>query len=256
MTIVKPWEEWQLTLPDGPHGFSFDLTFTARTTPYEHQTPIYKRAHGAAIWHQIHVQQSCNYNGWIKAGEERIPVEGWWGSRDRSWGVRGPIRGAQDWNGTAGGARKYLWMSAQFDDCAVHTWSTKLPDGEAIHTGGAVVYTDGRSSAPFVKWDEELVVPAGAKIPDAAITTLTDSEGKVVRLTARRATQVYLSGATDTNDTQGFGVYRGEEHVEQDRWTPEQIGERFAAPPRMADNLCRFEWEGRSGSGVYESPVL
>jgi hypothetical protein len=255
MTIVEPWKNWRLTLAPGAHGFSFDITFTPRTAPYEHRTPIYKRASGAEVWHQIHVQQSCNYAGWIEVAGERIGVDGWWGSRDRSWGVRGPVRGAQPWGGWGGSGWKYLWMSAQFDDCAVHTWSTKLPDGSPIHTGGSVVYTDGRVSAPFVQWDEELSIPAGSLVPDYAISRFVDSEGKEVVLTARRQIELYWAGQAMT-DGQGFGIYRGEEYIEHEHWTAKEIAEKFPAPPRFGDSLCTFEWDGRRGSGVYESPAL
>ncbi|MCC6382657.1 MAG: hypothetical protein IT304_09100 [Dehalococcoidia bacterium] len=254
MTIVEPWKNWRLALQPGDHKFAFDVTFTPRTEPYEHRTPIYKRVHGATIWHQIHVQQSCNYNGWIEVAGERVDVRGWWGTRDRSWGVRGPIRGAQPWAGFGGGAWKYLWMSAQFDDCAVHTWSTKMADGTAIHTGGAVVYTDGRVSAPFVQWDEELIAGDG-DVPAAAVSTFVDSEGKVVRLEARRQTELFWAGQA-MRDGEGFGFYRGEQYIEHDHWTAAELASKFPVPPRFGDSLCTFTWEGRRGCGVYESAVL
>ena len=91
--VVEPLHKLRLIVDAKDQGLAADVTFEGRAFPIEE--PRFIRRQGPrAIMDYTRLTQNGRYQGWIERDGKRTNVDGFMGTRDRSWGVR-PI-GARD----------------------------------------------------------------------------------------------------------------------------------------------------------------
>ena len=84
--VLQPLHSVKITL-DGAEGISGELTFEGRHFPVEE--PRFQRRSGSrTVMDVTRMTQNGSWNGWIEVDGERIEVSSYYGTRDRSWGVR------------------------------------------------------------------------------------------------------------------------------------------------------------------------
>ena len=109
-TCIEPLEHWKLELGPNPSGIEYELHYHSRAPLWE-LLPITIRKRGRTIVDMTHIKQPGRYTGWISIDGERIPVDGFPGGRDRTFGVR-----------AAEHVDFWLWFEAGFDDRAIEAW--------------------------------------------------------------------------------------------------------------------------------------
>jgi len=254
LEILEPMKRWHLWLDENDHEIAFDLIFQARAAPLEHH-PIFQRVDGYVVWHQQHLQQSGVYDGWVKIGGVTRSADGLWGSRDRTWGVRGPQPGTTLASGSVRQSGGSLWMSAQFPDFAVHCWAGKDENGRNVYVDGALARVGSAEPLKhFVDWSFEIDREPESNRPRAARVSFTDEDGARLDLRARPILAVNLLG---TGYAEGFfGRKRGTTHVEGERLDFADPAVRRKYGSFAGDVLCEFECGGATGYGVFESQLL
>jgi hypothetical protein len=91
--VVEPLVKLRLKVDAPDQGIKADITFTARADPIEE--PRFIRRNGPRTFMDYtRLTQNGRYTGWIEVDGVRESVDGFVGTRDRSWGVR-PV-GARD----------------------------------------------------------------------------------------------------------------------------------------------------------------
>ena len=91
--VLEPLKRLKLTITAPERGLAAEIVFEGRAFPVEE--PRFIRRHGPrAFMDYTRLTQNGRYSGWIELDGERRSVEGFVGTRDRSWGVR-PV-GARD----------------------------------------------------------------------------------------------------------------------------------------------------------------
>lgn len=254
LDILEPMKRWHLQLEPNQSGIAFDLVFEARTQPLEHH-PIYQRSDGYVVWHQQHLQQSGTYTGWVEVDGERMPADELWGSRDRTWGVRGPQPGTKLNTGTAPRATASLWLSAQFPSFAVHCWAGKDAEGRDVFIDGAVARVGSTEPLKHFKtWSYEVRRKAD-NWPIETLLSFIDEDGHEVRINARPTDlAIHLAG---TGYADGFfGQRRDSVHVEGESWDVADPDARKTYGRLGGDVLCQFECDGERGWGVFESQLM
>lgn len=90
--VVEPLRHLRVTLGENDSGLELELDWLASAPPYE-------ESHHLAVQRGRRTTDQCRYvqcgvpRGWIVAGGERTPIgDGWYASRDRSWGLYAPRR--------------------------------------------------------------------------------------------------------------------------------------------------------------------
>lgn len=254
LEILEPMKRWHVWLEPNEHQISFDLVFTARTLPLEHH-PIYQREGGYVVWHQQHLQQGGTYEGWVEIAGQRMPARDLWGSRDRTWGVRGPQPGTSLSANTAPRAVASLWMSAQFPSFTVHCWAGKEASGRNLYIDGTrALAGSAQPLEHFVNWSYEVHKDA-AGCPTNVTLSFTLESGEVVTIAAEPAIAVDLRG---TGYMEGFfGRKRTAVHVEGESWdfADADVRKRLGGT-QAGDVLCSFKGLGEQGWGVFESQLL
>lgn len=153
--VVAPFEEIHLWADPDQGAVGLDLVFRARTKPYGLRRGT-MRAGEEVIWDQCHILQSGTYWGSYSAGGTQVPVEGWVGQRDHSWGVR-----------DHGRCPLWLWFQIQLEDGFLGVWHWEYPNGAVAYTDGCWAGTDGSEPVPVVefRYDVDWLGPGGGRAP-------------------------------------------------------------------------------------------
>lgn len=256
LEILEPLKKWRLILEDSGNEVSFDITFTARFDAFEH-SPIFFRTNKFASWHQMHYQQSGTFEGWVSIGGEKFNANSWWGSRDRSWGVRGVIAGA-DQTLTRDEGLTLAWMTAQFPDSTLQNWCFKdFNQNKVLHIDGALT-TDSGHGTPFVDWKYEVSRRDETGSVIELTNFLTTAEGTTMTLVAEKILTMYISGIT-FSDGEFYGKYRGKEFVEGDQFDFSDSKLDMASIQSWGtENLVRYSLDDGAtvGAGIYETRNL
>jgi hypothetical protein len=136
--VVRAFEEIRLVADPELAVFGCDLVFRARTQPYALRRGTMRAADGI-VWDQSHILQSGSYQGSYTYAAVTHDVDGWFGQRDHSWGVR-----------DHGRCPLWLWFQIQFDDGFLGVWHWELANGAHIYTDGCWAAADGSEPVPLV----------------------------------------------------------------------------------------------------------
>lgn len=233
--VLQPRRRWRLTLGPNPSGLQYDIEWQARAPMWELK-PIFIRKRGLVIVNQQHIQQSGNYSGWIQHGDERMPVDGFYGGRDRTWGIRnhGPVD-------------MWIWFAAQFEDRAIAAWLWRSRDGKDWYVDGGFSHTDGSLSRRFVKMDADIQFDGDLRRPKAAAIRFVDEDGQRFDVTAQARHQ-------DVGVYYGAPVKPTNDAVSGSAWNSRNREELKAVEKGAfsLDQLMHYEFQGLQGYGVFE----
>ena len=152
--VVKPLKEIRLVAAaSDATPVSFDITFTARTAPYQLRRGTMKAKH-EIIWDQSHMFQSGIYNGTYTHNNKTYEITNWWGQRDHSWGVRAHAR-----------CPLWMWMPIQLEEGMLSVWHWEYPNGARVYTDGCFAPADGSEPIPVIDFQHDLHWLDGAGRP-------------------------------------------------------------------------------------------
>ena len=143
--VVEPLKKIRLVAaPSDQTPVSFDITFTARTAPYQLRRGTMKAKY-EVIWDQSHMFQSGIYNGSYTHNGKTNQIDNWWGQRDHSWGVRSHAR-----------CPLWMWMPIQLEEGMLSVWHWEYPNGARVYTDGCFAPSDGSEPTPVIDFQHEL----------------------------------------------------------------------------------------------------
>ena len=143
--VVEPLKKIRLVAaPSAQTPVSFDLTFTARTAPYQLRRGTMKAKY-EIIWDQSHMFQSGIYNGSYTFQDKTFQINNWWGQRDHSWGVRAHAR-----------CPLWMWMPIQLDEGMLSVWHWEYPNGARVYTDGCFAPSNGSEPIPVIDFQHDL----------------------------------------------------------------------------------------------------
>lgn len=235
--VVEPLAAWRLKVGPNPTGLELDVLWRARTAPWHSAVEV--DTAGAEATSFDHLVQSGRYTGTLTLDGEERSIDGWYGQRDRSRGVRT----------MSGGQGIHIWYQAQFPDRAVGFLLVEGRDGSRMLLEGSVLAEDGSSDDIVdvmheLSFDEDLDLIGGRVVVRTAggATYRIDAD-------ARRLGGGYMAGG-------GYGGHhgrpRGRDHVEHDVYPLDGSVTQRTLDSSLTDRLASFDWEGTPGSGIFE----
>lgn len=230
-----PNQRWQLRLAENATGMSFDVVWQART-PYWLDVVNVKN-NSDATTHFEHLVQSGRYTGEVTVDGVTQSVDGWYGQRDRSRGVRT----------MSGGQGLHIWFQAQFDDRSVGFLLVEGRDGQRMLLDGAVMLESGELD--YVASAEHDLVFDGLDLV-TGIVELTTKSGEHYRIEAdASAGGGFMAGG-------GYGGHhgkpRGLDFVESDRYPLDGSVNQRTLDSSLTDRLTRFICGDQVGYGIFE----
>ena len=143
--IQEPLRTVHLRVDDGPGvPVAMDITFRGRTQVYGLRRGTMKAGH-ETIWDQSHMIQSGEYEGWFRHAGTTHRVDGWWGQRDHSWGIRDHAR-----------CPMWQWLAIQLPDGMFGVWNWEYPNGARVFTDGCFAPSDGSTPVPVIFFRHDL----------------------------------------------------------------------------------------------------
>jgi hypothetical protein len=234
--VVEPMEVWHLALAPNATGLEFDLEWRARAPAWFGRVGVSDVGGVSASFD--HLFQSGYYAGSLSIDGISRQIDGWWGQRDRSRGVRT----------MSGGQGLHIWCQAQFPDRSVGFLLLEDRRHERLLLEGAVMHTDGTLDpivdvAHDLEFDDQLDLIAGRVIVTTAsnVVYVIDADG--------RAGGGYMAGG-------GYGGHHGRpvgrDHMEHDIYPLDGSVSPRTLDTSLTDRLATFTWAGESGLGIFE----
>lgn len=128
---------------------------------------------GQLLADMYHMKEPGRWTGWVEVDARRISVDGFHGGRDRTFGVR-----------VADKIDFWLWLDADFGDCAVEAWIIESADDTTLYVDGGIIHNVGTLSKRFVKIEHDVEFAGDRKRPARAALVFTDEDGSTYRLGA------------------------------------------------------------------------
>ena len=232
-------------------GLSFDLTFDARSQPYE-EPRFLRRAGPRVVQDYLRYTQTGRWSGTLTVEGRQFVVEPehWYGARDRSWGVR-PV-GEQPQGGwrAAGGTFYWNWAPVQFSDRSLLFTVSEEEDGHRWHDS-TVLLPHGGTPVRMRDVRHDWTFRPGSRYFNGGRLSFRDPDGKDHLVLVHPIGPVWHMFGGGYGPPWRHGVYQGPLVVEGERWdleTPEAV-RRVSG---LDETLCAFEWDGETGYGPFE----
>ena len=234
--VLESMTTWRVVLAPNPTGLELDVTWRARTPAWLGQVRVDNT--GATPSAFDHLFQSGRYEGILRVDGQEQAVNGWYGQRDRSRGVRT----------MAGGQGLHIWYQAQFPDRCIGFLLVESRQHERMLLEGAVMHTDGKLD-DIVEVTHDLTFTDNLDLRGGRVEVRT-AGGAVYRVEAQALGRGgYMAGA-------GYGGHHGKQqgrdHVEHEVYPLDGSVSPRTLDSALTDRLTAFSWDGQPGQGIFE----
>jgi hypothetical protein len=254
--VIEGLRTLRCTLDAAAHGIAYDLTWTAYVPAFQEPPHVVRNANGRAYIDACRLAQLGSWSGWLDVDGERFDVtpERWWGSRDRSWGIR-PVGEPEEPGILAAKPSvpfNHVYAPFRMEDHAMLFICEELPDGGRILEEAVRVWPDGRVEhlgrpEHDLQWGG--AGPGLFGVVEKGVLRFGD-----VEVSVEPVLPVHIGVGTGYGfDGDGWkhGKYQGELVVEGKVWdlgTEEGRGAMFG----IVDAVARYEYGGQTGWGLFE----
>lgn len=227
---------WRVVLAPNRTGLELDLTWRSRA-PYWRGAVDVENQDGN-ITSFDHLFQPGRYEGTLTLDGDSRRIDGWYGMRDRSRGVRT----------MSGGQGLHVWYQAQFPDRAIGFLLVEDRSGGRILLDGAVMHEDGQVD-DVTDAVHNFVFDQNNDLRHGTVQ-LTTEAGRSYRVDATSSVRGgYMAGG-------GYGGHHGKilgrEHEEYDVYPLDGSVNAKTLDSALTDRCCEFHWDGQTGYGILE----
>jgi hypothetical protein len=234
--VVEPMQTWHVALAPNPTAVEFDLTWRARTRAWFGEVGVNGGGEVTAAFD--HLFQSGFYDGTLSIDGQTQQIEGWYGQRDRSRGVRS----------MSGGQGLHIWYQCQFADRCVGFLLVEDRRHRRLLLEGAVMHADGKLDT-VVDVGHDLTFDDQLDLVSGRVTITTESGATYLIDADARAGGGYMAGG-------GYGGHHGKpmgrDHLEYDVYPLDGTVSPRSLDTSLTDRLASFMWDGRPGLGIFE----
>lgn len=203
--IRQPMREVAISLSDNEAGFSFDLTFKAKSPPFL-EAPYRFRKYGHLIHDLIRYTQVCSATGRVALDSEVVEATEWHAIRDHSWGIRAgmgpstPHSGVERDEDEIDHRRFRIWAPFSLDRYTGFFNTHEDEDGKPLDFEGCLYMPNG-TQIKLTAVRHRLEYAPGTKNVIGGTFALCDAEGQW--------REYRLQAAGTPADVQGLGYYGG-----------------------------------------------
>lgn len=232
---LEPNQAWRLQLTANPTGLEYDVVWRART-PFWLDVVKVNNDNGIPTNFE-HLVQSGRYEGSLSLDGVSQSVQGWYGQRDRSRGVRT----------MSGGQGLHLWLQAQFEDRAVGFLLVEDRQGKRILVDGAVMLESGRLD--YVKQVQHNLVFEQLDLVSGELEIHTLGGAIYTMVADASAGGGFMAGAGYGGQ---HGKARGLNYLEHDIYPLDGSINQRTLDSSLTDRLTTFTWGEQTGYGIFE----
>lgn len=217
--VVVPLQTLRIVVEAPEQGIRADVTFDGRSPAIE-EPHFFQRAGVKTFFDYTRLTQFGSWSGWIELDGERIdvtPTE-FWGSRDRSWGIR-PI-GEPAPSGAPVAAPQFFWLWApvNFPSCSTHFDVNDFGDGRRWHETGTIAPV-GAPTEMMRTVDWRITWRSGTRYASSFEYELVAWDGAVTTVRLRPRFEFMMRGIGYGHPEFGHGYWKGESATGGERLT-------------------------------------
>jgi hypothetical protein len=254
--VLEPLQRLKITVEAPEHGIRAEIVFEGRAFPVEE--PRFIRRNGPRTFlDYTRLTQNGRYAGWIEVDGERTIVNGFVGTRDRSWGVRPVgVRDPQELAPPAPIQFFWLWSPCNFEDGSLffHTNDDEL--GRPWNRRALWLPDGARESGEFEQISCAIDWKSGTRHAKAATLDL-GADGKV---TIEPQTEFFMLGLGYGHPAWAHGLNHGELAVEREDFVTSTLERRLPhhIHVQALSRITFVDGKGRErvGRGVFEQLAL
>lgn len=211
VTILEPLQKLNIKVDAPEHGIKADLTCTGRHFPIEE--PRFTRRNGPRIMMDVtRLTQNVSWEGFIEIAGKRheITPSKFFGTRDRSWGIRPTGAGDPQPNVPAVEPQFYwLWTPSNLTDACFYFHSND--DGEGLHWNRRAVYVPGNNMDKAVEamCHFDVSYRSGSRRVDELSVTFSEGPAKGLKASIKTGRHFYMSGIGYMHPEWGHGHHKG-----------------------------------------------
>ena len=163
--VVEPLRRLRVRCAPNEWGVDLDATWTG-SMPVHAEPRHHLREHGRLIFDTFRMAQTGGWDGTLTTPEGTFTLSDatWWGTRDRSWGVR-PVGEPEPAGIRAADPFSWFWIYApiRFADHSVILIMQETADGSRVIEEAVRIHNDGRTES--LGWpDHDLTFAAGTRL--------------------------------------------------------------------------------------------
>lgn len=258
--VLEPLNRLRVVLEPGEYELSFDLTWTG-SIPATREPRQFVRRNGRVWMDSVRLAQTGFWEGTLRIGEDDLAVtpDTWWGSRDRSWGIR-PVgepepAGIQ---GSGGVPPTFHWIYApmQFDDFSILVIAQEDEDGGRALEEAVKVVRDGRPAEALGRPELEVRHTSGTRDVESAVVHFA---GRAERIAVTQLIPLHLAVGTGYGLDADWrhGMYQGPDPVVRQVVMPAAEAAAKSGMFGITERLSCFDYDGpegrRTGFGLFET---
>lgn len=253
--VIRPLEKLRFVVEPNEHGVSADLTWVGSVPAFE-EPRQYIRKHGRVLFDTMRLAQTGKWSGTITTGDTTFEVtaDKWWGTRDRSWGVR-PVGEEEPAGIRTEGQMVGMWNYApmQFEDHSILYMVNERTDGTRDIEEATRIWNDpDRPTEHLGRPEHEAVVTPGTRRIESSVLRFPDAPGGPLEIAVTPLQDCWLMVGTGygIEPDWRFGMYQGPLVVQGVDVDYERDSERLFG---LVDQVARFEQsDGSVGYGLHE----
>ena len=254
--VIEGLKKVRVVLEPTEHGIACDLTWEG-AIPAFLEPRQYIRKYGRVLFDTMRFAQTGFWSGTLEVGGEHFDVtpDRWWGTRDRSWGVR-PVGetehpGIRRGEGQLGGMWNYAPM--QFPEFSIVYILNETDSGERPTEEAVRIWADAERGPEWLGRPEfEHTLVSGTRMVSSSVLSFPEAPGGGFDVKVTPLTHVYLAVGTDYGLEEDWrhGMYQGPlvvEGLERDAAEVDSYGWYG-----VVDHVARFELDDQVGYGLHE----
>ncbi|WP_405482809.1 hypothetical protein [Streptomyces sp. NBC_00009] len=256
--VERPLKDFVLTCeadPDDPDGLSYEINWSA-AFPALWEPHHTQRRGGRLTLEGRRFVQAGRCDGRLRVGGREVSLDGWTGTRDRSWGVR-PVPGEEggrlaEENRTEG--FHWIWSPVRFDDRFLMVIVQEDADGYRT-LNDATLVREGHPDLQLGWPQADITYRTGTRHPESAVVHLTDPlSRKPLELGVEILASSPLAvgaGYPPADDWQ-HGTWRGRDWTDRRSYDLSDPAAHPLAAYGVIDHAARFTLDGQVGHGIFE----
>jgi hypothetical protein len=255
--VIRPLQELRITCAprddaEAAHGLALDLVWTGSIPAYE-EPRQFQRMHGRPVFDTMRLAQTGRWEGWIELDGRRFDVTPgqWWGTRDRSWGIR-PV-GEQEPPGIrTEGQMQGFWnyVPMQFEDHSILYMVNEHEDGTRVLEESVRIWNDpSRPPEHLGRPEHDAVLTPGTRHIARSTLAFPDAPGGGFTVAVEPLMECWLLLGTGygMEEDWRFGMYQGPEVVQSVDIDYQRDADRLFG---LVDQVGRFTQSGGVADGA------
>lgn len=253
--VIEGLRKVRFVVEPNEHGIEMDVVWEGAIPAYE-EPRMFIRKYGRVLFDTARFAQTGYWSGHLRAGGETFTVtpDRWWGTRDRSWGVR-PVGemehpGIRQAEGPLDGMWNYAPM--QFKDFSILYICLERNTGERPLEEAVRVWNDpARDPEHLGRPEHDHVLRPGSMFVERSVLSFPHAPGGGFEIRVTPLLECYVGIGTGY----GFeidwrhGMYQGPLVVQGvDLDTIDDAGRLWG----LVENVARFELGSEVGYGLHE----